>query len=320
MPNQFSQAAVIGTGMMGPGIALTLALGGTRATILSRTGEGAAKGLAAARTRGGVLSSNGILPAAEIEAALARLSASTAFDDVIAGAGLVVESAPEDMAFKQDLFARMDALTQPDAVLASNTSGLSITAIAARCSHPERVVTTHFWNPPHLMPLVEIVLGERTSPAVGDALRTLLTACGKVPVIVRKDRPGQLGNRLQMALVREAIHIVAEGIADADAVDTVARNGFGLRLPAYGIFEHQDIVGLDLGMAVLDYVSRDLDNTRGTPAYAQDLMARGELGAKSGKGFYDWSSKSAAEVKARRDAFVLEVLRYRRQVGSIDPT
>jgi 3-hydroxybutyryl-CoA dehydrogenase len=320
MASQFSQAAVIGTGMMGPGIALTLALGGVRATILSRTAEGAVRGLEAARTQGGVLEANGIRTADEIAAALALIEASADFDGVIAAADLVVESAPEDMTFKQDLFARMDRLTRPDAVLASNTSGLSITAIAARCAHPERVITTHFWNPPHLIPLVEIVHGELTSPAVGEALRALFAACGKVPVMVKKDRPGQLGNRLQMALVREAIHIVAEGIADVDAVDTVAKNGFGLRLPAYGIFEHQDMVGLDLGMAVLDYVSRDLAAGQGTPDFAREMMARGELGAKAGKGFYDWSVKSAAEVKSRRDAFVLEVLRYRRQGGTGGPS
>src|SRR4029079_2657422 len=132
-----------------------------------------------------------------------------------ATADLVVESAPEDMDFKQELFTRLDAATRPSAVLASNTSGLSITAIASRCRHPERVLTTHFWNPPHLMPLVEIVLGEKTSQPIAQAVRELLSACGKVPVVVKKDRPGQLGNRLQMALVREAAQIGAEGHADA---------------------------------------------------------------------------------------------------------
>ena len=309
--NRFTSAAVIGTGMMGPGIAVTLARGGVRTTLLSRTQAGAEKGLETARTQAARLATEGLLSAAEAEGAAAVLDASTDADAAFARADLVVESAPEEMEFKQRLFARMDAIAKPEAVLASNTSGLSITAIASRCRHPERVVTTHFWNPPHLMPLVEIVLGDQTDPAVAERLRELLANCGKVPVIVKKDRPGQLGNRLQMALVREAIHIVAEGIADAEAVDLVAKNGFGLRLPAYGIFEHQDIVGLDLGMAVLDYVSHDLDGTRGTPDYARALMARGEKGAAAGKGFYDWSVKSQEEVKRRRDEFVIQVLRSR---------
>jgi 3-hydroxybutyryl-CoA dehydrogenase len=119
-----------------------------------------------------------------------------------------------------------------------------------------------------------------------------------------------------MALVREAANIVAEGIATADDVDTVARNGFGLRMPAYGILEHQDVVGLNLGLAVVEYVARDLYNEPRAPEYFRELVRRGDLGAPTGKGFYDWSVKSADEVRARRDAFVIEVLRYRRRQRS----
>jgi 3-hydroxybutyryl-CoA dehydrogenase len=144
-------------------------------------------------------------------------------------------------------------------------------------------------------------------------VRDLLAACGKTPVVVRKDRPGQLGNRLQMALVREAVNIIAEGIADADAIDTVAKNGFGLRMPAYGILEHQDVVGLDLGIRVVDYVARDLYNEPCAPPYMHQLVRDGHLGARTGLGFYDWSAKSADEVRARRDAFLIEVLQYRRR-------
>ena len=133
---------------------------------------------------------------------------------------------------------------------------------------------------------------------------------------MKKDRPGQLGNRLQMALVREAVNIVAEGIADAEDVDTVAKNGFGIRLPAYGIFEHQDVVGLDLGIRVVEYVARDLYNEPRAPEYMRELLRQGHLGARTGRGFYDWSSKSVDHVKARRDAFLVEVLRYRRSLVS----
>lgn len=310
--NIFREAAVLGTGMMGPGIALTLALGGVRTTLLSRTGETAAAGAAKARILGETLVRHGLA-----DAIPDLVTGSADFEAAIAAADLVIESRPEDMQLKQELFARMDALARPDAVLASNTSGLSITAIASRCTHPERVITTHFWNPPHLMPLVEIVNGERTSPEVAENVRSLLAACGKTPVIVKKDRPGQLGNRLQMALVREAANIVAEGIADADAVDTVAKNGFGLRMPAYGILEHQDIVGLDLGLAVVDYVTQDLYNEPRAPEYMRELRKAGNLGAKTGKGFYDWSAKSADEVRRTRDEFLIEVLRYRKSLTCI---
>ena len=309
--NRFASAAVIGTGMMGPGIALTLALGGVRTTILSRAEESAARGLAAALAQSRLLEENEIVEASRAVRARELLDASADFDRTVAGAGLVIESAPENMEFKQALFARLDGLARPDAVLASNTSGLSITAIAAHCARPERVLTTHFWNPPHLMPLVEIVRGERTAGEVVEEVRDLLGRCGKTPVVVNKDRPGQLGNRLQMALVREAAHIVAEGIASVEDVDLAARTGFGLRLPVYGILEHQDVVGLDMGFAIVDYVARDLNNEPRGPAYMRALVERGDLGAKTGRGFYDWSRKDVNEVRARRDRFVLEFLRAR---------
>jgi 3-hydroxybutyryl-CoA dehydrogenase len=175
------------------------------------------------------------------------------------------------------------------------------------------VLTAHYWNPPHLVPLVEIVKGQRTSDHAVDAVRDLLTACRKTPVVVQQDRPGQLGNRLQMALLREAVHILSEGIADAAAIDAVIRNGLGIRMPAYGTLEHMDIAGLDLAMSVLDYVAPDLCREAAAPAYLRSRVAQGELGAKSGRGFYDWSTKDAEEVRARRDAFLIRVLQDRRR-------
>lgn len=306
---EFEKAAVIGTGMMGPGIALTLALGGVHSTILSRSAEGATKGLETARAQVKLLADNGLAEKGAASRALTLLDASADFDTNVARVDLVIESAPENMEFKQNLFAHMDAIAQPHAVLASNTSGLSITAIASRCSRPERVLTTHFWNPPHLMPLVEIVRGEKTADAVTARVKALLSRCGKTAVVVKKDRPGQLGNRLQMALVREAVNIVAEGIAEVEDVDLAAKTGFGLRLPVYGIFEHQDMVGLDMGCSIVDYVSKDLYNEPGAPPLMKQKVAGGELGVKTGKGFYDWSKKDAAAVRARRDKFVLDFLR-----------
>src|SRR4029078_13482394 len=137
----------------------------------------------------------------------------------------------------------------------------------------------------------------------------LLTHCGKVAVLVKKDRPGQLGNRLQMAMVREAVNIVGEGVAHVEEVDLVAKSGFGLRLPVYGIFEHQDIVGLDMCLSIVDYVSQDLYNEPRAPEIYRQKIANGDLGVKTGKGFYDWSAKSVDEVKARRDGFVLDFLK-----------
>ena len=294
--------------MMGPGIAVTLALGGVHTTILSRRQESAQRGLEAAHAQLRLLHENGLAPAEKAGWARDNLEARAGYQEALEGVDLVIESAPENMEFKQQLFARLEEFANPEAVLASNTSGLSITAIASHCQRPERVLTTHFWNPPHLMPLVEIVKGGKTSDGIAERVRTLLAVCGKVPVVVRRDTPGQLGNRLQLALLREALHIVQEGIASVEDVDLAVKNGFGLRLPVYGVFEHADIVGLDMVLAILDYIAQDLCNSRQAPPSLRERVQRGDLGAKTGVGFYDWSKKSAADVKARRDGFVLEFL------------
>lgn len=306
---KIENAVVIGTGMMGPGIAATLALGGVATTIASRSEAGAQQGLEQAWKQLSQLAEHQLIHAGDVPGARRLLTASANLETVAPGAGLIIESAPENMEFKQELFARLDALTPPETILASNTSGLSITAIASRCAHPERVVTTHFWNPPHLMPLVEVVRGEKTSAEVAEAIRALLAHCGKVPVVVKKDRPGQLGNRMQMALVREAVNIVQEGIADARDVDIAAKLGFGLRLPVYGVLEHQDLVGLELGRQICGYVAADLNNEPKAPSLFDAKIKAGETGAAAGRGFHEWPDGHAANVRARRDRFLIDCLR-----------
>jgi len=305
----FKKAAVLGTGMMGPGIAVSLALGGLETTIVSRSPDGAAAGLEKAREQIAVLADNGLVTNQEAAQARTRLSTATDLEAAVADVDVVVESAPEEMALKQELFARLDAATKPDALLLTNTSGLSINEVASKCSRPERTLTAHFWNPPHLMRLVELVPSDHTAPEALADTKALLERCRKVSVVVRKDRPGQLGNRLQHAMVREAVHIVAEGIASAEDVDLAAKAGFGLRLPVYGIFEHQDACGYDLVKSIQDYVNQDLATNREAHPILGEMLERGELGVKSGKGFYDWSKKDWDEVRDRRDRFILEFLK-----------
>jgi 3-hydroxybutyryl-CoA dehydrogenase len=306
----YRQAIVIGTGQMGPGIAATIALGGVPATIVGRTLDSCRHGLRMARKALLVLEENEIFPVARINWALENIADSADLEESARAADLVVESGPEDMAFKQDLFCRLDEWTPPETTLATNTSGLSITAIASTAKRdPGRIVTTHFWNPPHLMPLVEIVRGERTREDVALKIRDFLRSAGKVPVLVKKDRPGQLGNRLQAALQREAMYIVQEGIADPADVDLAARTGFGLRMPAYGIFEHIDNAGLDLVYSVVDYVSRDLYNQPAAPPIIIEKVGRGETGAQNGKGFYEWEVRDVRAMRERRDAFLVDFLK-----------
>ncbi|WP_419806095.1 3-hydroxyacyl-CoA dehydrogenase family protein [Terriglobus sp.] len=313
---EFRNAVVMGTGMMGPGIAAVLALGGLRVTLLSRTLDRAEAGVAEAHATLAFLRRHGLIdyPEQACEASEA-ITPGADMAGAVGKADLVIESLPENLALKQQLFRDLDLAAPPHAALCSNTSGLSITPIASQCDrHSERVLTTHFWNPPHLMPLVDVVCAERTSVPLAQSVIDLLRHCNKTPVLVRKDRPGQLGNRLHQAVVREAANIVAEGIATAEDVDLAARRGFGFRLPAYGILEHQDLVGLELCSGVVGYVAQDLYNEPQAPPIYAEKLAEGHTGAAAGNGFYDWTQgKSAADVKARRDAFLVYLLQQERR-------
>jgi len=304
--------AVAGTGMMGPGIAATFALAGHQATIVSRTAEGASKGVATAKSLIDILAYNGLAEPAQARDAATRLGPSTDVEGVARSVQLFVESIPENLALKQEFFARLDKAS-PDAILCSNTSGISITKIASLSNRKDRILTTHFWNPPFLMPLVEVSISDWTSQPVSDLVMQVLREVGKVPVLVRHDRPGQLGNRIQHAMIRECVNIVQEGICTAEEVDLAVKTGVGFRLPVYGVFEHADMVGLDLVKAVQDYVLPDLSTVPHAGKLHQEKVAKGELGVRTGKGFLDWTPEKAQEVRNRRDAFLMQFLRWQKE-------
>jgi 3-hydroxybutyryl-CoA dehydrogenase len=247
-------------------------------------------------------------------AARRRIQAAHDLAQAVEQAAFVFESIVEDLDLKQQLFGQLDELAPPDAIFASNTSGLPITRIAERMAHPERAATAHFWNPAHLMPLVELVKGERTSDGTLDRLGQVLGAAGKRTVVVRQDVPGQLGNRLQHALFREAFHIIQEGVASVEDVDAAIKYGPGLRFPAYGLLEHADMVGLDMMQAIESYLFPALSCADAPPAFVRELIARGDLGAKTGRGLYDWTQRNAAEVLAARDRFIAARLRDARHL------
>jgi 3-hydroxybutyryl-CoA dehydrogenase len=304
--------AVLGTGMMGPGITVTLALAGHPATLYGRSPESLARGLAAVDRCLEMLRGAGLVTARAASAARRRISGSRELAAAVGTASVVFESVTEDLELKQQLFAEVERLAGPHTILASNTSGLPITRIAEQMACPERAATAHFWNPPHLMPLVEIVKGDRTSDETIALLREVLIGAGKRVVIVQKDVPGQLGNRLQHALFREAFHIVQAGIASIEDVDAALKYGPGLRFPAYGLLEHADMVGLDMMVAIDSYLFGALSNMDQPPAFVYELIANGDLGASTGRGLYDWTQRSAPDVIARRDKFLVDRLKEAR--------
>lgn len=313
---EIKATAVAGTGMMGPGIAAVFAAAGKKAIMVSRRLDSAKAGVEKAREVIRWMAENALMDSAEADDAAGLLRASDSPENAVAEVDLFVESIAEDMSVKQDYFARLDGASD-SAILCTNTSGMSVTQIASKCRFPSRVLTTHFWNPPHLVPLVEVVVGDKTDIAIAENVADFINGCGKTAVLVRKDRPGQLGNRIQQAMVRECMNIVQEGIATAEDVDLAVKAGFGLRTPVYGVFEHADLVGLDLVKAVQDYVVPDLSTAQSSAGIHEEKVKNGDLGAKSGSGMLQWPEGKDAEVKAYRDAFLLDFLkRYGKGQGS----
>lgn len=306
--------AVVGAGLMGSGIAACFAAAGHEVAVhdpvaesLAAAPERVAVSLAAmlgaepsrgTAARDAADADRGSTPDAAIADALARVRYESRPQEALAGAGFVFEAAPENLKLKQEIFARLDAIAAPGCILASNSSAMRPTEIAARVEHPGRTVGTHWWNPPHLVPLVEVVRGERTSDETVERTFDLLAAVGKVPVRVDLDKPGFVGNRLQHALWREAFQLVDEGVCDAETIDLVVKNGFGPRLAALGPMENADLVGLELTLSIHDYLLPRLTPPSEPSAGLRERIADGRTGMAAGEGWRRWPEGSRDKVQA----------------------
>lgn len=306
---------VVGSGMMGSGIGAMSALAGNRTVLVdldaARAEAGRQKAVECIRLR----EQNGLASPEQAEAAVGLLFAETDSLAVAGRARLVIEAIVEKVEAKQALFAQLDAVLPVEVPICSNTSGLRITDISARCAHPERTVTTHFWLPAHLVPLVEVVMGDKTDEAVATAVRDELRGWKKAPVLVKKDLPGQLANRVFQAIIRESIDIVASGLASAEDVDTAISCGMAMRFPVWGPLKHLDAIGLELGLSVQQTVLPSICADRQASPYIEQLVAEGKLGAKTGQGFYDWSTRSIEADMNKRDAFIIEAVKAVERVG-----
>lgn len=283
--------AVIGAGLMGAGIALVFAAAGHPVALFDAL-EGA-RATALPRIRDN-LRAVGLDPIAadaiSLHAQLAK---------AVGDADFVIEAAPEDLALKQALFIEIEDAARPTAILASNTSVIPITAIMARLRNKSRALGTHWWNPPYLVPLVEVIRTVDTSDAAIDATLKLLVSVRKTAVEVKKDVPGFIGNRLQHALWREAVALVADGVCDAKTVDDVVKASFGTRLAVLGPLENADLVGTDLTRSIHNYVLPALDRSTAASPYLDRLVETGRLGFKSGEGFRRWSPEQQAALRQR---------------------
>jgi 3-hydroxybutyryl-CoA dehydrogenase len=286
-----ARIAVIGAGLMGHGIAQVFALAGHDVSIhdsvAANLDSAKARIRANLRDLGDELSAvERVHPAADLAAAVRE-------------ADYVVEAVLEDLPLKQQLFVEIERNVRPHTILASNTSVIPITQIMAGLRERSRALGTHWWNPPYLVPLVEVIGTQWTSRQAIDWTIALHKDAGKMPVHVKKDVPGFVGNRLQHALWREAIALVEHGVCDAETVDTVIKASFGRRLAVLGPLENADLVGTDLTLAIHKTVLPDIDNRAGPSPYLEALVAKGKLGFKSGEGFRPWSAEAQAALRAK---------------------
>jgi 3-hydroxybutyryl-CoA dehydrogenase len=289
---QISQITIIGAGMMGHGIAQAfLTRAGYHVAIYDTID--AMLETVPQRIQAN-LNSLGQPPCD-----FSRLKLTNKLPEALAAAQIVFEAAPEKLELKQQIFQQLEAAAPAGCILASNTSVIPITAIGARLKSRKHLVGTHWWNPPYLIPLVEVVPTADTNPAVVTATMGLLKDIGKVPVHVKKDVPGFVGNRLQHALWREAVALVEKGVCDAETVDLVIKNSFGLRLPVLGPLENADLVGIDLTQDIHNVILPNLDTPSAPSPLLASMISEGKLGMKSGTGFYTWTKESSAQLRER---------------------
>ncbi len=237
--------------------------------------------------------------------AASRVTPVAAIGPELADRALVIEAAPEKLELKQSIFETLGNVCHPRTILATNTSVIPVTAIGARARRPERVVGTHFWNPPYAVRLVEVVQTESTSLETVEATMALMARVGQMPVHVRRDVTGFIGNRLQHALKREAIALVENGVCDAETVDFVIRNSFGARLGIMGTLEQSDLVGLNLTLDIHKVILADLDRSVAPQKLLVDLVAAGKTGASVGEGFRKWNEAEREELRGRLDKALL---------------
>ncbi len=286
-----ARIAVIGAGLMGHGIAQVFALAGHKVTIT----DAFAANLETVNAR---IAAN-LRDLDDDPAATENVTPIADLGQAVREADFVVEAVLEDLGLKQKLFADIESHVRPDTILASNTSVIPITKIMEGLKHRARALGTHWWNPPYLVPLVEVIGTQWTSPDAIATTMELHKAIGKTPVHVKKDVAGFVGNRLQHALWREAIALVEHGICDAETVDTVIKAAFGRRLAVLGPLENADLVGTDLTLAIHKTVLPEIESRPGPSPYLEKLVAEGKLGFKSGEGFRTWTPEQQQELRAK---------------------
>ncbi len=302
--------AVIGAGLMGHGIAQEFACAGYRVYLHDITEEQ----LNIARVQIGknltLLAENAVIEEISISATLQRIHTTTDLTAAAKTADFVVEAVSENLPLKQQIFEELDSLCQPHTILASNTTALMPSQIGVNTKRTDRILNTHYFNPPYLIPLVELIRSPDTSDETVSVTFDLLTAIGKTPAIIDKEALGFVGPRLQAALIREAFAIVEQGIASAETVDLVVRNSFGRRLSVAGPFEVFELAGWDLVLAAFEELYKDLNSSPDINPLLREMVESGKLGVKSGEGFYQWTDERQQALRNRMSQALIRAIQH----------
>jgi 3-hydroxybutyryl-CoA dehydrogenase len=299
---------VIGAGLMGHGIAQVFASAGYDVNLYDADNATleAAKGRIEANFK--VFIALGLARQEDVSACLARITLCPTLEALCSGCQYILEAILEDLGLKRTVFAEVESHSAPDAIFSSNTSAISITEIAAALKKRDRFLGTHFWNPPHVLPCVEVIRGAETAEGPFETIFALMERVGKVPVRVLKDVPGFLGNRLQHAMWREAVSLCDKGVASAEDIDKVVKYGFGARMPFIGPMETADLAGLVLTRDIHRYLFPYLESAVKPAPVLEKLISEGAIGVKAGRGFYEWTPEKLQKVIQQRDTVLLRIL------------
>ena len=305
---EITKIGIVGAGLMGHGIAQVFASHGFSVNIYDSVEEALAAVPQKIRNNFKAFVELHMAGKTDVEQCLETITLSGNLKTLSEGVQVIIEAVSENLDLKRKIFSELEQYVPRDAILCSNTSAISITEISEALKHKARFVGTHFWNPPHIIPCVEVVKGKYTSDTALETIFDLMKTVGKEPVRVMKDIPGFIGNRLQHALWREAISMVEKGVANAEDIDKVVKYGFGLRCPFIGPLETADLAGLELDYAVHKYLFPYLENSSEPSPVLKEKIDAGMLGVKTGQGFHTWVPEKVEKIINQRDSILLKII------------
>jgi 3-hydroxybutyryl-CoA dehydrogenase len=307
--SQIKNIVVVGSGIMGHGIAQTFAVGGYEVTLNDISDELLNKAVRQIHSNLNTFVEFGMATPQGVKEALSRIKTNKNLKEASKGSDFVVEALPEVMDVKKRIVKELDETCPSHTIIASNTSGLSLTEIVSGIKRQDQTIIAHWYNPPHIIPVVEIVKGRYTSDQTVDLAYQLLVSIGKKPVKILKEVPGFLGNRLQFALYREALYCLKEGIASAEDIDIAVKGSYGFRLPTLGPLETSDFGGLDTYLNIAEYLFKEIDRSTEPPEFLREKVRQGKLGVKTGEGFFRYTPEEAERKMKERDRQFLQRLK-----------